>query len=157
MHGRYPRWHLRENVAASLKRLGVERIDLYQLHCWLSDGLSNLDWLETLNDLRREGKIDHIGASIRDFRPEEGVDLAHYGLVRLHPGHFQHVRAAPRQRLVPRRRVNLDRFYCWVPLDSGSLIGNWSKAPMQPGSPAASRIRCFAASASTKRWRASKP
>jgi aryl-alcohol dehydrogenase-like predicted oxidoreductase len=81
MRGRYPRWYLRDNVEASLKRLGVERIDLYQLHRWLSDGLSNLDWLETLNDMRREGKINHVGVSIRDFRPEEGVDLAHYGLV----------------------------------------------------------------------------
>jgi aryl-alcohol dehydrogenase-like predicted oxidoreductase len=81
MRGRYPSWHLRHNVEASLKRLGVQRIDLYQLPCWLSDGLRNLDWLETLNDLRREGKIDHIGVSIRDFRPEEGVDLAQYGLV----------------------------------------------------------------------------
>ena len=81
MRGRYPRWHLRDNVEASLKRLGVQLIDLYQLHCWLSDGLNNLDWLETLNELRREGKIDHIGVSIRDFRPDEGVHLARYGLV----------------------------------------------------------------------------
>ena len=61
--------------------MGVERLDLYQLHCWLEDGLVALDWLETLNELRREGKIDHIGVSIRDYKPDEGVELAHYGLV----------------------------------------------------------------------------
>ena len=30
MRGRFPDWHLRENVEKSLRRLGVERIDLFQ-------------------------------------------------------------------------------------------------------------------------------
>ena len=81
MRGRYPAWHLRRNVENSLKRLGIERLDLFQLHCWLKDGLASLDWLETLNDLRREGKVDHVGVSIRDYRPDEGVELARFGLV----------------------------------------------------------------------------
>ena len=127
MRGRYPRWHLRENVEASLKRLGVERIDLYQLHCWLSDGLSNLDWLETLNDLRREGKIDHIGVSIRDFRPEEGVDLAHYGLVNSIQVIFNMFEQRPASALFPAGASTSTAFIARVPLDSGSLIGNWSK------------------------------
>ncbi len=81
MRGRYPGWYLREGTDAALRRLGVERIDLMQLHCWLEDGLTSLDWLEVLNDLRNEGKIDRIGVSIRDFKPHEGVRLARYGLV----------------------------------------------------------------------------
>src|SRR5688572_418500 len=56
--GRFPDWHLRANVEASLQRLGVERIDLYQLHSWSLTAHRELDWLETLNDLRAEGKID---------------------------------------------------------------------------------------------------
>ena len=131
MRGRYPRWHLRENVEASLKRLGVERIDLYQLHCWLSDGLSNLDWLETLNDLRREGKIDHIGVSIRDFRPEEGVDLAHYGLVNSIQVIFNMFEQRPASALFPAGASTSTAFIARVPLDSGSLIGNWSKGHLR--------------------------
>ena len=76
MKGRFPRWYIRENVEKSLKRLGVERIDLLQLHSWTPCAVEELDWLETLLALRREGKIDHIGISLRDFRPDEGVDLA---------------------------------------------------------------------------------
>ena len=71
----------REGTEAALRRLDLERIDLMQLHCWLEDGLTSLDWLEVLNDLRIEGKIDRIGVSIRDFKPHEGVRLARYGLV----------------------------------------------------------------------------
>ena len=59
----------------------LERIDLYQLHGWFPDGITTLDWLEVLNALRQEGKIDRIGVSIRDYRPEDGVDLARFGLV----------------------------------------------------------------------------
>jgi aryl-alcohol dehydrogenase-like predicted oxidoreductase len=47
MRGRYPEWHLRAAVEGALRRLGVERIDLFQLHCWLGSGIEELDWLET--------------------------------------------------------------------------------------------------------------
>ena len=52
---------------------------------WVMDrgmvSVDNLEWLETLNALRVEGKIDKIGVSIRDYRPDEGVDIAALGLV----------------------------------------------------------------------------
>ena len=38
----------------------VERIDLFQLHTFMPSGMEELDWLETLMKLRREGKIDRI-------------------------------------------------------------------------------------------------
>jgi aryl-alcohol dehydrogenase-like predicted oxidoreductase len=50
--GRYPEWHLRAGVDLDLKRLGVERLDLLQLHGWFADGMDNLDWLATINALR---------------------------------------------------------------------------------------------------------
>jgi len=144
MRGRYPRWYLRENVEASLKRLGVERIDLYQLHCWLTDGLSHLDWLETLNDLRREGKIDHIGVSIRDFRPDEGVDLARFGLVDSIQVIFNMFEQRPAADLFPAGASTSTALIARVPLDSGSLIGNWTKETYQtwqPGSQPHSMFR----------------
>jgi aryl-alcohol dehydrogenase-like predicted oxidoreductase len=81
MRGRFPEWYLRDNVEKSLKRLGVEQIDLFQLHSFMPLGLVELDWLETLLKLCREGKIDRIGISLRDNRPDEGVELARAGLV----------------------------------------------------------------------------
>lgn len=54
--------HLRNAVEGSLKRLRLERIDLYQLH--MPDPLIPLDAsLETLSNMRSEGKIRLIGLS----------------------------------------------------------------------------------------------
>ena len=144
MRGRYPAWHLRANVENSLKRLGVERLDLFQLHCWLKDGLSSLDWLETLNDLRREGKLDHIGVSIRDYRPEEGVDLARFGLVDSIQVVFNMFEQRPAGDLFNAGAQTNTAFIARVPLDSGALTGMWTKdsyARFEPGSQPHSMFR----------------
>ena len=126
MKGRFPPWYIRENVEKSLKRLGVERIDLFQLHTWTPQAAEELDWLEILLALRREGKIDHIGISLRDFRPDEGVDLARFGLVDSIQVVFNMFEQRPAQRLFPAGEATNTAFIARVPLDSGSLIGNWT-------------------------------
>ena len=56
------RRNIREQVEASLRRLGTDWIDLYQVHCW--DQHTPLEeTISTLNDLVREGKVRYIGAS----------------------------------------------------------------------------------------------
>lgn len=124
MRGRYPEWHLRQAVEASLRRLGVDRIDLLQLHCWLPDGTRALDWLETLNALRSEGKIDRIGVSIRDYRPADGVELARLGLVDAMQVVFNMFEQRPAEMLFNTRPA--PAFIVRVPLDSGSLSGTWT-------------------------------
>jgi aryl-alcohol dehydrogenase-like predicted oxidoreductase len=49
-------------IDASLKRLGTEYVDLYQIHRWDYD-TSIEETLEALNDLVRAGKVRYIGAS----------------------------------------------------------------------------------------------
>ena len=126
MRGRFPDWYLRDNVENSLRRLGVERLDLFQLHCWLADGVRNLDWLETLNDLRLEGKIDRIGVSIRDYRPEDGIGLAKLGLVDSQQVVFNMFEQRPSGPLFKAGAATNTAFIARVPLDSGSLVGNWT-------------------------------
>jgi pyridoxine 4-dehydrogenase len=59
--------HLREACDASLKRLHVERIDLYQLHTVDTD-VPFEDSFQTLLDLQQAGKIRSIGLS--NIEPE---------------------------------------------------------------------------------------
>ena len=54
------RYHLMNELDASLKRLQLDHIDLYQLHGY--DPLTPLEEvLSTLNDMVRSGKVRHIG------------------------------------------------------------------------------------------------
>ncbi|MES2506287.1 MAG: aldo/keto reductase, partial [Verrucomicrobiota bacterium] len=56
------RWHLIRSVENSLKRLGTDYIDLYQLHGF--DAMTPVEEvMNTLDDLVRAGKIRYIGAS----------------------------------------------------------------------------------------------
>jgi len=63
---------LRREVEASLRRLGVEAIDLYQVHwpSWSGDAAPGIEeaW-QTLADLQRAGKLRHIGVS--NFNPAQ--------------------------------------------------------------------------------------
>jgi pyridoxine 4-dehydrogenase len=54
--------HLRSACEGSLRRLRLERIDLYQLHR-IDPKVPAEDQLGTLKDLQAEGKIKHIGLS----------------------------------------------------------------------------------------------
>jgi aryl-alcohol dehydrogenase-like predicted oxidoreductase len=49
-------------IDASLKRLGTDHVDLYQIHRW-DDSVPIEETLEALNDVVRAGKALHIGAS----------------------------------------------------------------------------------------------
>jgi aryl-alcohol dehydrogenase-like predicted oxidoreductase len=54
--------YLRQCVEMSLRRLKLERIDLYQLHR-IDSQVPVADQMGTLNDLQKEGKIRHVGLS----------------------------------------------------------------------------------------------
>jgi len=54
---------LREDCEASLRRLRVERIDLYQIHWPTPDGEGIEDAWEALADLATEGKVRWVGVS----------------------------------------------------------------------------------------------
>ena len=56
------RFHIMNAVEDSLRRLGTDYIDLYQIHRWDYETPIE-ETLETLNDLVRSGKVRYIGAS----------------------------------------------------------------------------------------------
>jgi aryl-alcohol dehydrogenase-like predicted oxidoreductase len=121
----YPKKYLIEQVEASLKRLGTDCIDVYQLHCWAPDGMKNLEWFETLSKLREEGKIEKIGVSIRDYRPDDGVELAKSGMVDSIQVIHNIFEQLPEVNLFPAAQEGGTAIIARVVLDSGSLSGAW--------------------------------
>jgi aryl-alcohol dehydrogenase-like predicted oxidoreductase len=71
--GRFPRpgWPanfdpktIREHTENSLKRLGIERLDLTQLHCLPMEQLQRAEVWDTVRALQKAGKIARFGASV---------------------------------------------------------------------------------------------
>jgi 1-deoxyxylulose-5-phosphate synthase len=56
------RKHILSSIDASLKRLGMDYVDLYQIHRWDYETPIE-ETMETLNDIVRAGKARYIGAS----------------------------------------------------------------------------------------------
>jgi len=63
----FSRETIRAHTEASLRRLGVEALDLTQLHCVPHDVLKKGDVFEHLRELKREGKIRRFGASVESM------------------------------------------------------------------------------------------
>ncbi len=55
---------IRQHVERSLQRLGLDRLDLVQLHCLPMEQIRNPVLWDTLRQLQREGKIARFGASV---------------------------------------------------------------------------------------------
>ncbi len=64
--------YLRQCVEMSLRRLGLDRIDLYQLHR-IDPAVPLADQVGLLADMQREGKIRHIGLSEVSIDDAEAV------------------------------------------------------------------------------------
>lgn len=78
--GRFPRpgWPgnfepatIRQHTENSLQRLGIERLDLTQLHCLPMAQLQRAEVWDTLRALKQEGKIARYGASVESVAEAE--------------------------------------------------------------------------------------
>ena len=123
------RRHLRRALEASLSRLGVDHIDLYQLHAW--DPVTPLEeTLSFLEDAVRAGKISYGGLSnFTGWQLQKACDLiAHRGwspLVTLQPQYNLLVREIEWE-IVPAAQENGLGLLPWSPLGGGWLTGKYS-------------------------------
>ena len=65
---------LRAEVEASLRRLNVERIDLYQMHWPAEDGTAVEEYWQAFLDLKREGKVRAVGLSNHNTRQLDAAE-----------------------------------------------------------------------------------
>ena len=110
---------LREELEGSLRRLRLERIDLYQLHR-IDSNVPEADQFETLAAFQREGKVRHIGlseVSVDDIkRARKHIDVVSVqNLYNLADRQWESV-------LEYCERENIG-FIPWFPLQTGKLAG----------------------------------
>jgi len=124
------RRHLRRALEDSLTRLGVEHVDLYQLHAW--DPHTPLEeTLRFLDDAVRAGKIGYPGLSnFTGWQVQKAVDLAErYGWavpVTLQPSYSLLVREIEHE-IVPACLHNGLGLLPWSPLAGGWLSGKYTR------------------------------
>ena len=71
----YAKDYLIEAAEKSLKRLGVESLDILQLHSPDLEKLERDEPWEALTILKEQGKIQHAGLSIQSFKESEQAHL----------------------------------------------------------------------------------
>jgi aryl-alcohol dehydrogenase-like predicted oxidoreductase len=124
------RRHLSMALDASLKRLGVDTIDLYQVHAY--DPLTPLEeTLRFLDDAVRSGKVRYVGLSnFTGWQIQKAVDLAeHRGLTRpvtLQPQYNLLAREIEWEILPACESTNLG-VLPWSPLGGGWLTGKYQR------------------------------
>lgn len=77
----YPPGSVTSSVEKSLQELGVDCIDLMQLHQYWPGWEKESYWLEELQTLKQQGKIHYIGVSIPDHRHDVALTLVQSGLI----------------------------------------------------------------------------
>lgn len=130
------RKNLREALDASLKRLGVEHIDLYQMHAF--DALTPLEeTLRFLDDSIRNGKIAYYGFSnFLGWQMTKAVWLArangYQPPVTLQPQYNLLVRDIEHE-IVPAAQDAGIGLLPWSPLGGGWLSGKYQRDQMPTG------------------------
>jgi aryl-alcohol dehydrogenase-like predicted oxidoreductase len=117
------RHSIREEVESSLRRLGVERIDLYQMHWPAQDGAALGDYWQTLLELKREGKVRAVGLSNHDAKQLAAAeDLGHVDT--LQP-RFSAISRDVAATTLPWCRAHETGVIVYSPMHSGLLTGSF--------------------------------
>lgn len=112
---------MREFVESSLTRLGLERINLIQLHCPPTAVYYRPEIFEVFERLRDEGKIEHLGVSVE--KVEEGLKALEFSNVRSIQIIYNMFRLRPRERFFGEAARRQIAVIVRVPLASGLLTG----------------------------------
>jgi len=110
---------LRSSVAGSQDRLGVDSLDLVQLHCPETHAYYDPDPFRVLEQLREEGEIDHAGVSVE--KVEQATKAIEYDVVETVQIIFNPLRQRPAERFFERAASEDVGVIVRVPLASGLL------------------------------------
>jgi aryl-alcohol dehydrogenase-like predicted oxidoreductase len=136
------RKHIIQQVEGSLKRLGTDYIDLYQIHT--ADPLTPIEeTIRTLDDLVRSGKIRYFGASnIAAWQLMKALAYSQYNhldrFASLQANYSLDVRDAERE-IVPLLQDQKVGMLIWSPLSGGLLTGKYKRG----GNKEAGRLQHF--------------
>jgi 1-deoxyxylulose-5-phosphate synthase len=120
------RSHILDAVESSLKRLGTDYLDLYQIHRWDPDTPIE-ETLDTLHSLVRSGKVRYIGASSmyawQFAKALYTADLNGWTRFVTMQNHYNLVYREEEREMMPLCRAEGVAVIPWSPLARGFLTG----------------------------------
>ncbi|HEX4961259.1 MAG TPA: aldo/keto reductase [Thermoanaerobaculia bacterium] len=121
------RKHIFDSIDASLRRLGIDHVDLYQIHRFDRETPIE-ETLEALNDLVRAGKVRYLGASsMHSWQFAKSLYLADlHGWTRFvsMQNHYNLAYREEEREMLPLCREEGIGVIPWSPLARGFLAGN---------------------------------
>ncbi|WP_406109497.1 aldo/keto reductase [Streptomyces sp. NBC_01003] len=119
----FPGAHIRESVETSLRVSGLDHFDVVQFHVWSDEWVGRGDWLQTVEELKKEGKIRLFGVSINDHQPDNALALVRSGAVDTVQVIYNIFDQAPADALLPACEEHGIGVIVRVALDEGGLTG----------------------------------
>lgn len=119
----FPYRYILDSTERSLRNLGLDHIDLQQLHVWNPEWIQQEDWRRAFEDLKRSGKVRFLGVSINDHQPDSALDLIRTGLIDAVQVIYNIFDQTPEQHLFPLCLERNIGVLARVPFDEGSLTG----------------------------------
>ncbi|MFE5093150.1 aldo/keto reductase [Streptomyces sp. NPDC056638] len=119
----FPGEHIRASLETSLRISGLDHFDVLQFHVWSDDWVGRGDWLETIAELKQEGKIRLFGVSVNDHQPDNALALVRSGAVDSVQVIYNLFDQAPADALLPACEEHGIGVIVRVALDEGGLTG----------------------------------
>jgi aryl-alcohol dehydrogenase-like predicted oxidoreductase len=120
----FPRDWIVSCTEKSLKNLGVEAVDLQQLHVWNPEWFDSDEWRRGLEDVKKSGKAKAVGISINDHQPDSALEIVKSGLIDSVQVIYNIFDQSPAKNLFPACREAKVGVLARVPLDEGGLTGS---------------------------------
>jgi len=119
----FPYDYILKCTEKSLRNLGLDTIDVQQLHVWNADWIGREEWRRAFEDLKKSGKVRAVGVSINDHQPDSALELVKTGLIDTVQVIYNVFDQSPEQNLFPLvQELNIG-VVARVPFDEGSLTG----------------------------------
>jgi aryl-alcohol dehydrogenase-like predicted oxidoreductase len=119
----FPGAHIRDTLETSLRVSGLDHFDVLQFHVWSDEWVGRGDWLETVAELKQQGKIRLFGVSINDHEPDNALALVRSGVVDTVQVIYNIFDQAPADTLLPACQEHGVGVIVRVALDEGGLTG----------------------------------
>ncbi len=119
----FPKGHITKSVETSLKSLGVDQIDLMQLHLYWPNWGTTGYWMDDLLSLKEQGKVRFIGISNPDCRCDTALPLIQSGLIDSVQTIFNIFDPTPLDCLVPIAQKHNVAVIARCIMDEGGLSG----------------------------------